>query len=393
MKQKTAYRLVAGALLILMAGANMPSPLYHVYMEKWHFPPSLLTLVFATYALVLIPSLLFFGRLSDKVGRRRILTIGLLIAAAGSFLFAMASGLSWLLFARAIQGLAVGLVSGAATAALVELEPNQDRRNAALAASVMTAGGTALGPLIAGVLAQYGPAPLKLPFLFQLLFLLPLVSIMWGIPETVVAKAGKFKWHPKLHVPRTIQTSFWIAAATAFLAWAAAALFMAVIPSYMTQLLHVTNLALTGGAVFVMLATSTLSQMVFRKLAFIPAIVSGILILIIGLVALTLAVPAHSLDLLAFGTLIAGLGQGLAFMGATALINSVASPDTRGEVLSAFYVIIYLGVAIPILGVGYAATKVGFYLAVTGFSLAVVVSGLITIFFATRKGAKSSNFI
>ena len=79
-------------------------------------------------------------------------------------LFALASGLAWLFAARAVQGLAVGMISGAAAAALVELDPAPQEDRAALFAALAQAGGSASGPLLAGVLAQWAPERLVLPF-------------------------------------------------------------------------------------------------------------------------------------------------------------------------------------------------------------------------------------
>jgi cytochrome bd-type quinol oxidase subunit 2 len=46
------------AWLVLMAGANLATPLYAVYAERFHFSSLVLTLVFATYAFALVPSLI-----------------------------------------------------------------------------------------------------------------------------------------------------------------------------------------------------------------------------------------------------------------------------------------------------------------------------------------------
>src|SRR5207237_1004067 len=71
---------------------------------------------------------------------------------------------AWLFAARSLQGLAVGMIGGAATAALVELDPANDRRRAALFAGLAQAGGSALGPVAAGMLGQWAPDPLRLPY-------------------------------------------------------------------------------------------------------------------------------------------------------------------------------------------------------------------------------------
>jgi MFS family permease len=122
--------------LVLMAGANLATPLYALYAARFHFSSLVLTTVFATYAAVLVPALILFGRLSDRFGRRPVILAGLAVAAIGLGLFAAASGTAWLYAARIVQGLAVGMVGGPATAALVELDPNGDRRRAALSAGL-----------------------------------------------------------------------------------------------------------------------------------------------------------------------------------------------------------------------------------------------------------------
>src|ERR671934_1143576 len=117
---------VWGAWLVLMAGANLATPLYAVYARDFGFSSLVLTSIFATYAFVLVPALIVFGRLSDRFGRRPVLVAGLVTACAGLALFAAAEAPAWLFGARALQGLAVGMISGAATAALVELDPGGD---------------------------------------------------------------------------------------------------------------------------------------------------------------------------------------------------------------------------------------------------------------------------
>jgi MFS family permease len=121
--------------LWVMAGANLAAPLYSVYADELRFSSIVLTTVFATYAVTLVATLLVAGRLADRIGRRPVILAGLVVAASALVLFALAEGTGWLYAARALQGVAVGLISGPAMAALVEIDPQRDQRRPSSASS------------------------------------------------------------------------------------------------------------------------------------------------------------------------------------------------------------------------------------------------------------------
>jgi MFS family permease len=248
---------VTGAFLILLSGANLATPLYAVYRERFGFSSAVLTLVFATCAPVLAPSLLLFGQLSDSVGRRVVLLGGLAVAIAGLVLFALARGTAWLFAARAAQGLAVGAVSGTATAALVEFDPSGDEQRPPLLAGLAQAGGSAGGALAAGAVAQWAPLPRVLPFLA-------------GIAATAVAglaiaaaraRPPGGRWHvQRPGVPREIRVRFARVSVTGAAVWSVAALFLSVVPTYSGKLLHTRNLALLAALAALLLLASCVAQ-------------------------------------------------------------------------------------------------------------------------------------
>jgi MFS family permease len=58
-------------MALMLASSLLPTPLFQLYHRTWNLTTADTSIVFATYAASLIPSLLFLGRLSDSIGRRR----------------------------------------------------------------------------------------------------------------------------------------------------------------------------------------------------------------------------------------------------------------------------------------------------------------------------------
>jgi MFS family permease len=379
MGRKFSFWSVAYTILILMVGTNIPSPLYSVYKEDWRFSSLILTLIFATYALILIPSLALFGRISDKYGRKKVIWLGVFMSVLGSLAFIFAKSIAWLFIARAFQGLAVGILSGAATAALMELNPSEEKKLAALITSAATAGGTALGPLVGGIIAEYGLFPKIMPFIAHLVLVIPSIIGVLMMDETVLVKHNEVKKTGKTSMPSDIRKPFIASAITAFIAWSVTALFMSIIPSYVSSLLHIKNLAITGGVVFLMLGSSVLIQFIMKKLNHYLSMKSGITFLTVGLLSLVIAVPIQSLVLLLIGTIITGIGQGLSFKGAMELVNNIAPTDQRGMLVSKLYVVIYLGVGIPIIGIGTLAVILGLFKAIFIFTCIITIITIIML--------------
>jgi MFS family permease len=372
------FLILTVAFFALLLGSNLPTPLYAVYRERFGFSSVVLTLVFATYMLVLVPTLLLCGQLSDRVGRRRVIAAGLLTAAVGLGLFAAATDTVWLFVARAVQGLSVGMVTGAATAGLVELEPHGDRVRAAFYAVIVQGAGSSAGPLLAGALAQWAPEPRVLCYLVALVLALGAAGAFLTIPEP---KPAGGRWRAQRpSVPPEIRAGFWRASLTAGTVWMVAALYLSVVPSYAAKLLDTGNLALLGAIAASLLAASCGSQLIASRRDGAPgAQPLGLALVVAGLLALVLAFPLHSLAALFASAILGGAGHGLAFLGAQADINELAPIERRGEVTAAFISCIYFGVAASAIGVGLISTTLSLRTAVTIFAVAVGATALVAI--------------
>ena len=107
-----AFGLLVFANVLLMASTIAPSPIYPLYLERWGFSVTILTVVFAVYVAGLVGALLTVGSLSDHLGRRPVLVASFLVAAAGSAIFWAAGGVLTLVLARVVQGIATGMATG-----------------------------------------------------------------------------------------------------------------------------------------------------------------------------------------------------------------------------------------------------------------------------------------
>lgn len=384
------FALCGYVLFALFMGTNVPSPLYRVYQQVFGFSPLVVTLVFAVYMAALIPSLLLFGPLSDVVGRRRVLLAGVGLAISGAALFAVAEGTPWLFAARIVQGVSMGVASGAVTAAMVESEPGRDRARAVVVATGCIVAGGGFGPLLAGLLAQYAPWPRTLVYLVVIAAFLPALYGVTRLP----AQASVAAWRPRRpHVPTSILDAFVTASVSSFLAWSVTGLFLSLVPSYAMELAGTENLAVAGGVVAMLLGCSAVAQVRGRGQEPRRAQRRGLGLLVVGLAVLVVAGEARSLTFLAVATVAAGVGQGLAFLGAMAEVNAAAPPEQHADIVSSFYVVTYVGTGAPVIGVGLLATHITLLAAVELFAAALAVICLLASLRLVRPratGARSS---
>lgn len=368
-----AFWLVTYTLFLLLVGATIPTPLYPIYQGRFGFSAGVLTVVFAAYMVMALFSLITFGPLSDRVGRRRVLLPALGLAAMGSVVFVFAQGVGWLLVARVLQGLGVGATLGTAVATLTELEPRGDHGRAARVGATAAVGGLAIGPLASGVFAEYGPWPTALVFVLHLGLLVPALLGVWVMPETVkeTTLGGASLLPQRLSVPRGIQRPFALAAVAAFGAFSVVAVYMSLGPSVTDKLLRVDSQMAAGAVVFALMGTSAIGQLGFGGWPIRRAIVVGPVLLAAGLALIVIALRQESVLLFVAGTIVSGLGHGLAFLGSQQLVDWMAPESSRGAIFSAYYVFIYLGAALPALGVGFGADAVGFLAAVVTFAIVI----------------------
>ncbi len=169
-------RAVAAVGLIMairLLGIFLILPVFSVYAER--YPGADLALAgvaFGIYALVQSVLQIPFGWLSDKIGRKPVLIIGLSLFAIGSLVCGMAENINELIIARVIQG--AGAVSSVAIASLGDVTRSEVR------AQAFTIVGITIGAafLIAIIIGPLLAAEIGFSALFYILAALGILAIL-----------------------------------------------------------------------------------------------------------------------------------------------------------------------------------------------------------------------
>ncbi|WP_328541031.1 MFS transporter [Streptomyces sp. NBC_00344] len=386
--QHPGYPAAAAVFAVGMAGTTLPTPLYGLYRDQLGFSELMVTVVFAVYALGVIATLLLAGNVSDDAGRRPVLLCALAFSAASALCFLFEGGLVPLFAGRLLSGLAAGLFSGAATVTVMELAPPGREGRAGLAATAANMGGLGCGPLLAGLLAEYAPWPLRLTFVVHLTLVAAAGVLTWFLPETVRHASGRLRLRPQgLVVPAEVRGVFLPAALAAFAGFALLGLFTAVAPAFAAETLGVHNLAVTGAVVFSVFLASTIGQSLMGRVGVRRGLPGGCFVLVVGLVLVGTSLAVESLPVLVSGAICGGLGQGLSFRAAMTAISGAAPPEQRGATVSAFFVAAYVGISLPVVGVGALTLWLGLRGAGLVFTACVMVLALSAGLYVARRFA------
>ncbi|WP_428950406.1 MFS transporter [Streptomyces sp. cg35] len=364
---------VAVAFLIAMAFSTVPTPLYPLYEARDGFSTFMVTVVFAVYAVGVTVSLVLAGHVSDWAGRRRILLAALFLELVAAVLFLTSSALPMLLVARFVTGLGVGMLTATATAHLHELHaahrPGAPAQRFEIVSTAANIGGLGVGPLVAGFLAQYVGAPLRVPYVVFAVLLVVVMAALALAPETVQAPPVRPRYRPqRVSADHGDRAGYVAAAAAAFSSFAVFGLFTSIAAGFVGHTLGHPSRALAGVVVCAVFGGAALAQTLTHRLPPRAKMTLGLLAEAVGF--LTLVVGMHTVDLATFltGGVVAGVGAGLLFKAAVGTVVAMAAPARRSEALASLFLIAYLGLSLPAVGIGVATLSFSATTAMTWFA-------------------------
>jgi len=337
------HRRVAFLLFAAGWGANQFSTLLVVYRRDLGLSPAALGILFGAYAVGLVPGLILSGRASDKRGRRALVIPAGVVALVASGVVAFgAPSFAGLMTGRLLYGLGMGSAMSPGSVWLQELSPvGTGARRATLALSA----GFGLGPLVAGVLAEFAPAPMVLPYLLHMVVMTAALFGTRAVPETAGATHAAATPRVRLH-PRDFSV---LVALCPVAPWAFgfAAVTLAVVPGLMRP--FVSRPALySGSLILVTLAAGVAVQPTVKRIGrradWLGLAVGALGVL---LAARVVALPSPALAFLVAPLL--GVGYGLVMTSGLAEVAARVPVQARGSAVGVYYVLTYLGFSVPFI--------------------------------------------
>ncbi len=138
-----------------MIGIGIIAPLLPIYAKDLGATGVWIGVIFAGYAISRTVVLPFVGKLSDRRGRKMVISVGLFIFALTSFAYVLANNVGSLLVIRLLQGVAAGFVQPIAQAYIGDIAPEGEEGKWMGLFNATFLVGWGCGPLMGGILTDY----------------------------------------------------------------------------------------------------------------------------------------------------------------------------------------------------------------------------------------------
>lgn len=208
-------------MILIYAASSAPIPIYSTYQLMLHISKASLSMTAVTYFLGTVISLLFFGKVSDYIGRRKTITITLAVAIVGCLLFLFINSFSMFLVARLVQGLACGLASSCVAAYMVDTTPEGSMKLAAILTSGSTMIGLTLGSFGSASVVTLNTSLISWTYIIIVILLILCIFLITFSAETVEEKEGVIKViRPHVEMPYNTRKLFIPASAIFVGTWA-----------------------------------------------------------------------------------------------------------------------------------------------------------------------------
>lgn len=345
-----------------LVGFGIVIPLLPLYGERFGAGPVAAAWLLAIYSLMQFIFAPGWGRLSDRVGRRPVLLVGLFGSALSYLAFGLAGSLAVLFVARAASGM-MGANIGVAQAYIADVTPPQDRAKGMGMIGAAFGLGFIFGPALGGMLSRFGP---EWPFLgAAALSAANGVVAYFRLPESLppsarAAQPARAGLRARLATVVGASPRLRRLYATAFLTTLALSAVEATLAMWAVRRWLLTQESIGYGfaaiGLVAALAQGVLVARLVKRMGERRSALLGLALLAVAMAAVPLA---PTLPLVAAALALWAIGQGAATPAVTAMISHQAGPAEQGRILAASQSLSALGRVLGPWGGGVALAHVG----------------------------------
>ncbi|WP_434698262.1 MFS transporter [Pseudomonas sp. D1-1] len=376
--QRHSWGLAFGLCLITLA-VNLQAPLYTTYAQLSGYGAGATAVAFSGYVLGVLPVLLAFGGLADRVGRKPLIIAALALSMLATLVTVFWPNLIALGVARLMMGVGTGLASATATAYMTELLATADSRSPANRVTASTSLGFGLGAALTSLFLFACPSVTPGSFWLQLVLAGLALIVVWRLPDPAV----RIEQAPLLRLPLfpagSLPYSF-----SMLLAWATSGLVIAILPSVLAS--HDLQ-RWSGLSTFTVISCGLLFQPWVRRMQPARATGLGLLVLPLSYALLAWGASIGSLVAVLFGALGASSAcYGFLYLGGLSAVTAMAGAQ-KARVSAGFFLFAYIGFSIPVVVTGLLADRFGADMALLVFGLALLAGAAVTGLLIVRSEA------
>jgi MFS family permease len=379
----SAFAAVAFVFVVVMMGTTLPSPLFDLYERTLGVSPLMVTVLYASYAFGVVLALLLAMPVAAGLGRTRMLAVALLLSGASALAFLLSDNVIVLLAARVLSGLGAGAITGTATEALITFGGSAHRGRSAMIGIAANMVGLALGTALAGGVADIDYRPLRLPYIVDIGLVILACVVLVKVPRDHGPRSGEVGAPPR---PRALLSAlahvrgvFVPAAISGGLGFAANGLIPTVTAVFLSRYLGLGSHLLAGCLISLVFLATALGQLVARRRGPRDTQFVGTVGLVVGLVVFAGAIEWNSLALFVVATVLIGVSTGSCIGAGIAHLAEVTEIGHRPAVVTAYFVLLYLLLALPVIGFGVLLDHATLHVGAAIFSAFGVIVLLVTL--------------
>jgi len=375
------YAVFAGAFSGTLAG-NAVLAIVPLLEEEFNLSAADVLLSISFYMFPFAIFSFFSGSISDIFGRRKVVTFGFIVYAAGALLCAFSTDITTFYVSRGVQGFGYAFVNPVLSAILSEVTPIEKRGRYMGFLAAATTSGVAFGPLMAGTLSTWD---WRLTFIvIALLCFVCNVTLLYTYKGSAFRSAGNTFSSFLVNVPRAVKNrNVILISIIGFFAFFSYIGALSYVSDVLTDdfgassALTGTLVALTGVAGMV---AAPCGGVLVDKIGRARTATLGLVIVLLSMLCLI-----ASSEIWMYGASLMLLGTGAQVLWAALFTLTVELiTDIKGTVSSVFHSTRFMGYAISplVLGSVYMASGYDFVLTITS---TVVIFAIMLSFILGRK--------